>query len=119
MADLRTITLPNGQTYSLRDDGILFNTTAYWNSQTTLVSQEGYIYIYTDHQTKDGDDIPGIKVGDGNAYVVDLPFMDDVYAAHIADSVIHVTQADKTSWNNKVTCYIDPNKADKLVFSKE
>lgn len=119
MADLRKIELPNGQTYSLRDDGILYNTTAYWSAQTTLVSKEGYLYIYTDHQVKDGENIPGFKVGDGQAYVTDLPFIDELYSDHIADTVIHVTQLDKNSWNNKVTCFIDPNKADKLVFSKD
>ena len=97
---------------------VLSNTTAAWEAQTTLVSKIGYVYVYTDHQQdEDGNDIPGIKIGDGNAFVVDLPFTDTVYGEHIADTTIHVTSAEKTYWNNKVTCFLDPSDSEKLVFT--
>jgi len=104
---------------SLNVPHILFNTTAGWGAQASLQSQSGYLYVYTDHQTLDNVNIPGIKIGDGNAYLIDLPFIDAVYIQHIADSVIHVTQGDRNFWDNKVTCFIDPDKGDKLVFTKQ
>ena len=97
---------------------VISHTTAEWAEMITYVSQKDYIYVYTDYQQVDGKDVPGIKIGDGNAYVVDLPFIDEVYARHITDRVLHITQEEREFWNNKVTCYIDPFQADKLIFSK-
>lgn len=104
--------------WNSKTNNIYCDTTEYWNSHPELQSEKDAIYVYTDHQQMDDKDIPGIKIGDGNAFVIDLPFIDDVYAAHIANSIIHVTQEDKDIWNNNVTCFIDPIKGDKLVFRK-
>ena len=88
------------------DKQVLFNTTAGWNSQTTLVSELNTLYVYTDHQTDNqGNSVAGIKAGDGNAYVVDLPFTDAIATEHIADTTMHITNAERTAWNNKVRCY--------------
>ena len=50
--------------------------------------------------------IPNIKIGDGLAYVQDLPFIDkdlrDKLMEHINNYDIHVTLQDKAFWNNKV-----------------
>lgn len=99
---------------------VLYGSTASWNSQPQLVSQVGYIYIYSDYkQDGEGNNIPGIKVGDGNAYLIDLPFSTKLIDEHIANAVIHITQAERDFWNNKVTCYIDENNITRLVFSKD
>ena len=99
---------------------VLYADTATWNSQAQLVSQQGYIYIYSDYkQDSSGNDIPGIKVGDGNAYLIDLPFSTKLIDEHIADAVAHITSAERDFWNNKVTCYIDENNITRLVFSKD
>lgn len=99
---------------------VLYADTATWNSQAQLVSQQGYIYIYSDYkQDGEGNNIPGIKVGDGNAYLIDLPFSTKLIDEHIADAVAHITSAERTFWNNKVTCYIDENNITRLVFSKD
>ena len=99
---------------------VLYADTATWNSQAQLVSQIGYIYIYSDYkQDGEGNNIPGIKVGDGNAYLIDLPFSTKLIDEHIADAVIHITSAERDFWNNKVTCYIDDNNITRLVFSKD
>ena len=86
------------------------DTTAGWASKTTLMSTADVFYIYTDYQTiVEGTSttyIAGIKIGDGTTYVVDLPF------------VSSVTSQEKNFWNNKVTCYLDANNAETLVFSK-
>lgn len=101
-------------------DKVLYDNTASWNSQAQLVSQQGYIYIYSDYkQDGEGNNIPGIKVGDGNAYLIDLPFSTKLIDEHIANAVIHITQAERDFWNNKVTCYIDENNITRLIFSKD
>ena len=64
-----------------------------------------------------GQYIPGFKVGDGQAYLIDLPFVDDVYARHILDQSIHVSPEDRASWSSKITCYVDSSSPNTLVFS--
>lgn len=107
------------KSYISQNAGHIFcNTTAYWNAQTTTPSTEGAIYIYTDHDIDDsGNDIPGLKVGDGNAYIPDLPFIDYKYDQHLADTVSHITAAERTAWNGKVRCYVDNTNTELLVFT--
>lgn len=96
------------------------DTAAGWNSKPTYVPKKGEIVIYTDG---DGNrNFPEIKIGDGSAYVADLPFvgsglfylvnsrLDD----HINDDVRHITQAERTFWNNKLNCSIS---GDELVIN--
>lgn len=83
-------------------------TTAQWNATPTLVSQPNTIYVYTDYDNQGGVDIPGIKIGDGNAYVIDLPF--------IAGTSITITQEQINYWNNKVSMHIDPTNNQNLIF---
>lgn len=94
------------------------DTTAHWNDARGFVPMAGEVIIYDDYQTKTWqveeygeivtktENIPGIKIGDGNAYVQDLPFVDkdlrDKLMAHINNSEIHTTLAEKLFWNNKV-----------------
>lgn len=107
---------------TLEDLGITrvyYGTVEYFNNHPSLRSEEGAIYIYWDHQKDENDNnIPGFKVGDGNAYVIDMPFSDDLYIKHILDMTIHVTQEDKDSWNNKVTCFINPLDSENIIFTK-
>lgn len=90
------------------------DTTANWNNARGFVPLQGEIIIYTDYQTvtelvngvQVTKNVPGIKVGDGNAYVQDLPFTDqelrEALMAHIANTDVHVTLNDKAFWNNKL-----------------
>ena len=101
---------------------IHFGTTAYWNAQTSIISKEGHLYVYTDYETVDGVDIPAMKVGDGKAYLIDLPFLDGNQTAllnHIADTSVHITETERTFWNNKVTSYINFDDEENLVLTKE
>lgn len=83
---------------------ILAKTTAEWNT-SSYVSKAGSIYIYTDYsQDEQGRDIPALKIGDGNAYVIDLPFM------------ASVTEADREFWNSKVSAAIHPFDSENLVL---
>ena len=95
---------------------ILFNTTAAWNAQVQLQSQANTLYIYTDHQVdSDGNVIAGIKVGDGNAYLIDMPFTDSAIMEHISDNVRHISAEERAFWNNKVSCYLADN--DRIIFT--
>lgn len=97
---------------------IFYGTTEYWNSQPTIISTKGAVYVYSDHsKDSEGKDIPGIKIGDGTSYLIDMPFTDDNYAKHISDSVIHITQQERDFWNNKVRCFINPQNAEHLIFT--
>jgi hypothetical protein len=94
------------------------DTTSNWNNAVGFIPLQGEVIIYTDYQTKSwtveeyGEtvtktvNIPGLKIGDGLAYVQDLPFVDEELREklmnHINNMDIHVTLADKEFWNNKV-----------------
>lgn len=57
-----------------------YGTTAYWDTRIGFVPKEGHIIIYEDAFEEEKDDgtvayHPNIKIGDGNQYVQDLPFL--------------------------------------------
>ena len=85
---------------------IQIHTTSYWNQQTSYIPPAGTLIIYSDYSILDNKNVPNFKVGDGLAYVVDLPFIEDDLRAqlteHINNSSIHVTAQEKQNWNNKV-----------------
>lgn len=94
------------------------DTTANWNAKSSLVSEKDIIYIYTDHeQDSDNNNIPGIKIGDGTSFLVDLPFIDALLLEHINDTDIHVTATQKSFWNNKVRCYYSELNNETVVFT--
>ena len=49
------------------------DTTDGWMQRRKYVPFRGEIIVYSDRNVIDGMDYPGIKIGDGMAYVVDLP----------------------------------------------
>ena len=97
--------------------------TQYWNEALGFIPLEGELIIYNDYKQIDKEidgevkrvNIPGLKIGDGMAYVQDLPFVNedlrDKIMEHIDNPDIHVTLADKFFWNNK----LNVNDADELV----
>ena len=95
--------------------------TANWNAQPRLVAEAGHIYVYTDHSQVGGEDIPAIKIGDGNSYLIDMPFADEnakTLLDHINDTDVHTSLAERAYWNNKVTCFLSAADNENLVFSK-
>lgn len=94
------------------------DTTANWDNASGFIPMPGEIIIYDDYQTvtyvveENGQqvtktkNIPGVKIGSGNAYVQDLAFVDEdlreMILSHIRDQQIHVTLGEKAFWNNKV-----------------
>lgn len=96
------------------------DTTENWNRQSNLISKKGSFYIYTDYYKKDNLDIPGLKIGDGKAYLIDLPFINpdlSSYNSHIANKDIHTSAAEKAVWNNKITCTDPTNGSELLRFT--
>lgn len=106
--------------------GIYYDTTANWNAQPTLVAQAGSLYIYSDFEeiVVDGNTsyAPNIKIGDGTSYLIDLPFLSSVTTklllAHINNTTIHVTAAERELWNNKVSAFLSEDDLENLVLSK-
>ena len=106
-------------------DNIHYGTTEYWNSQPTLIGENNHIYVYTDYTTitSDGEikNVPNIKIGDGNAYLIDNPFIttsiEDLLQSHIGDNIKHITDDERSLWNGKVTCYLSAADNETIVFT--
>ena len=106
-----------GAIFSGGECRVLYTTTAYWNSQPQLIAAKGYLYVYSDWKVDtQGRKIAGIKVGDGLAYLIDMPFTDQIWADHVDDVVRHITQAEREFWNNKVRCYYN-GAAEAVIFT--
>ena len=86
---------------------VLAATEAQWNSNPQMIAEADTLYIYTDHDTVDGQPIPAMKVGDGTSYLIDKMFITDNTSTllnHINDLTIHTNSREKAFWNNKVAC---------------
>ena len=97
-------------------------TSAQWRQQLDTVGQLNTFYIYTDRSQKEDDqgniiNYPGIKVGDGSSYLVDLPFVDEIFYDHTNNMNIHVTSAEKEFWNNKVRTQDSEIDQQNLIFT--
>lgn len=109
---------------------ITSRTTAFWNEHPTYVPQKDEFVIYTDYKVVEGVNIPALKIGDGNAYVVDLPFatagneeeiqqLIDDFNDHIQNMERHTSKEEKHTWNNKIRCVLDEENAENLIFTIE
>lgn len=97
--------------------GVIYskNTTEGWVLNSNYIPAENEIVIYSDKYTVIDNNniltIPGIKFGDGNAYVSDLPFITDAIErqinTHINNTTIHITAEEREFWNNKLNCGVD------------
>lgn len=100
------------------DKEIFYGTTEYWNTQPRLISIKSCVYVYNDHDfNSEGKAIPGIKIGDGTSYLIDMPFIDEKYTQHILDTASHITQQERDAWNEKVRCFIDPLNDQNIIFT--
>ena len=104
-----TVNYDDNDLYVTSDDiQIKADITTNWNERTTFIPNKGDIIIYLDKRNVNGVNIPGIKIGDGLAYGIDLPFVGDEIAAdllsHINNTTVHITAAERTKWNNKINC---------------
>ena len=103
--------------YINKEAKIYYDTTEHWNDKPDLITEAGCIYIYSDWGVSpEGKVIAGFKVGDGSTRLFDVPFTDQMYADHINDTVIHITQQERTEWNNKVACFYIKD-LERLIFT--
>lgn len=109
----------------LEFSNIMSGTTEYWNDKPQLIPKKDTIIIYTDYQSKEEEgniiNIPGIKIADGSAFLIDQPFVDEdirkVVSSHINNSDIHIIPQEREFWNNKVRCYLDTLEQDNIIFT--
>ena len=113
----------NQEAVGLFSNPIHLGTTAEWNAQPSLIGKYGHIYVYTDYMTVDGRTYPGLKIGDGDAYLIDAPFVDggmaDILSWHVNDTIAHITSEERSAWNNKVRCYISEDNIETIVFTTD
>ncbi len=91
------------------------NTTEGWGTMPTYVPQNGEFCIYSDTHE--------LKIGDGLAYIADLPFVGHgeatavsiALAAHAGNMSVHVSQEERDCWNNKVDVGV---AGEQLVFTR-
>lgn len=58
------------------EGNVEMKTTEEWSQMIDYIPKAKTIIVYSDYQQdKDGNYIPGLKIADGMAYVVDLPFV--------------------------------------------
>lgn len=104
------------------------NTASGWNSIPQYIPKRGEICIYTDYTAttdEQGNAIicPEIKIGDGEAYLIDLPFVGvdqrhmilQKLNLHEANTAIHVTQTERAFWNNKLNFVMS---GEELIFTR-
>ena len=99
----------------LKEHFPIFCTTDDFENVKTIVLPTGHLFILTDLRSvqktnPDGSKSTitsaGIKVGDGNTTIEQLPYIDWFYWDHINDKKIHVTEEQKTFWDNKISCEV-------------
>ena len=74
------------------------NTTKTWAAKTDYIPDAKTICVWSDYKVaEDGNYIPGIKIADGKAYAVDLPFVTDwletLITDHINNASVHVNKS--------------------------
>lgn len=100
---------------------IYYNTVEGWNAQRDLIGKKDALYVYTNAREEDGKNIPNFKVGDGSSYLIDAPFITETVMKdltdHINDTTVHISQADRIRWDNKVRAYHSTVDEENLVFT--
>lgn len=106
---------------------VYYDTEEHWNNKRFLISEYKAIYVYSNYSyIEDGEGnrkpVPAIKIGDGTSYLIDMAFVDqDVRNAlidHIEDTTVHITERERTFWNNKVSAFVLTNDPERLILSK-
>lgn len=114
--------LPYVKFPSVGPSQILVKTTAEWQSAEwrSYVPPVGQIVVWSDKAklhaySYDGEEVqdeeelyvPGIKIGNGKVPNIDMQFVgediDRKLQQHLSDILAHVSDADRKSWNHKIT----------------
>lgn len=108
--------------------GIEFDTTANWNAKRDYRPPEGMLVVYTDYETYENDQgemvvVPGFKIGDGNAYLIDKPFIgeaeSELLRKHIQDQDVHIRPGERERWDDKLNCLEPETNVDLLIFTRD
>lgn len=101
---------------------VIIKTKESWKQYDKVKSEEGKIYVYVQDDPSLNAS-PLMKIGDGLAYICDLPFITDDLSKqlrnHIQNEQIHISQLEREFWNNKVTCYMSSQDKEQIVFDKK
>ena len=93
---------------------LFYRTKAEWEDFEREISTAGAIYVYVDAFEINGASIPGVKIGDGLAYIIDLPYINQTEA----NPDIYVSTEDREKWDNKVTAHYSEDESNEtLIFS--
>lgn len=105
--------------------GIEIDTTIHWNAKPEYRPANGVLIVYSDYKTYTNEQgqevvVPGFKIGDGNAYLIDKPFVGEadskILQQHIEDAGLHIQPGERAFWNNKLN-YVEPED-DCLEFTR-
>ena len=94
---------------------IHYDTTENWNNNPSLVGERSHIYIYSDYKVEEIDDetvyIPAIKIGDGNSYLIDMPFVTNGSSGNIIvkSSEEWARDPEPVSQKGSIYVYMDEN----------
>ena len=105
-----------GEKTTMRGDQVrrYVNTTAYWTAHASLRPKRGDVIVYEDAISRvvNGETVvqPRVKIGNGNSYLADIPFLGDfesqqlldLIEEHIRDNVRHITAEERSDWNHKI-----------------
>lgn len=56
---------------------IKYNSTQYWNSIGSQITEAGVLYIYSDAKDWNGNKAPRLKIGNGILSIGEMPFIDE------------------------------------------
>lgn len=99
MPELSKLKLSDGVAYDLKDviarNAIRYDTTANWDAQPQLTAEQGVIYIYSDYEVDENNQlIAGIKIGDGTSYLIDMPFVNGTGSGASGGITVHLDSTD-------------------------
>lgn len=112
--------------YPIDMSHVHYDTKANWDRQTFLIAERGHLYIYKDAEVTyiNGRRVtyPGIKIGDGSSYLIDMAYSvvgsdHEKLINHIQNTAIHVGSGDRINWNDKVSVSVVQSN-EELKFMK-
>ena len=105
---------------------VVTKTAAEWGAETSYIPEAGFLCVYSDYlKTEDsqGNPVytPALKVGDGKTYLIDLPFIsgtgaNELLNEHINNKVVHIENSERVSWNEKISCGINEEDPEEIIF---
>ncbi len=122
---------------------IHYDTKETWNSKKNYIGEKGHIYVYSNYSSKTLDDgtvvkVPALKIGDGEAYLIDLPYiktedetkeiietieeeittLQEAVETHVTDTDAHLSEEDRYNLEHPQLQYeVTESDPENLVFT--